>query len=191
MRYIGIALLCFSLALASYEAKAETPVAKGLDAQLSKTDFKKEPTFIASKSLTVQSDKRVFIYTGGVEVKQGDMVLTCDELEGHYTEDNQIKELVAKKNVLIVKGTAIRATGQRGTYTAATGTLVLTDNPTLEQSGSTLSADVIRVFLQEDRSVAEGDVRVKLVNGKETPVAAPSVAPETPTPIAAISILGN
>ncbi len=167
------------------------PAPKGLEAQLSSGDFKKAPTFITSASLTVKSDKRVFVYTGGVVVKQGDMTLTCEELEGRYTENNQIDELIAKRNILITKGPTIRATGQKGVYTASTGTLVLTDNPSLEQNGSTLSADVIRVFMHEDRSVAEGDVRMKLINNKDVPIAPVAAVPSTPTPIPAVSVLGN
>ncbi len=176
----------------SHAIDSVTPPKSGIEAQLSKNDFKKEPTFITSKSLTVKSDQRVFVYTGGVQVVQGDMTLTCDELEGKYTENNQIDELTAKKNVLIVKGPTIRATGQKGVYKASTATLILTDNPTLEQNGSTLSADVIKVFMQEDRSVAEGDVRMKLVNNKDVPVApVTTTAPETPTPVSEVSLLGN
>lgn len=196
MRYTRYLSLIFSLLLFTGGVSAAEPDKKesslGLGTGFAKTDFRKEPTFIKSDSLTVQSEKRIFTYTGHVEVKQADMILTCDELEGRYTEANQIDELIAKRNILIVKGDKIKATGQKGVYTAKTGVLVLTENPNLEQNGSTLSADTIRVFLQEDRSVAEGDVRVTLVNNKTTPVPLESpVAGETPTPQPGVSFLGD
>jgi len=133
-------------------------------------DFNKEPTFIKSTSLLLKSGERVFEYTGSVEVIQGDMTLTCDALEGFYDEHNQIDQLIAKSNVVITKGENIRATSERAHYERATETITLTESPELQQTDSVLTADLIRIYLQEDRSVAEGQVRVKLVNkedGKE------------------------
>ena len=104
------------------------------------------------------------MYSGNVEVKQGDMTLTSDLLEGKYDASNKIEELIAKQNVVIIKGEDIRAHGQRATYNAAEETLLLTENPELQQNGSVLTADLITIFLKENRSTAEGSVRVKLIN---------------------------
>lgn len=125
--------------------------------------FDKLPTYIKSDNLNLKSKERVFVYTGNVEVKQGDMTLTSDMLEGTYDENNRIKQLVAKQNVVILKG-EIRAHGEKATYDAATEIVVLTENPELQQNGSVLTADLIKIFLKENRSSAEGAVRVKLVN---------------------------
>ena len=126
-------------------------------------DFGKAPTYIKSDTLTLKANERLFTYSGNVEVKQGDMTLTSEELQGRYDENNKIQELVALNRVTIVKGDNIKANGERAVYTAKTGTVVLTENPELEQEGSVLTADVIRIFLEENRSTAEGDVRVKLL----------------------------
>lgn len=153
---------------------------------LMEIDFKKAPTNITSNSLSLKSDKRVFVYTGNVTVTQADMTLTCDALEGTYDENNQIERLTALKNVLIVKGDKIRAKGNRAVYTAKDSTMVLTDNPSVEQNGSTLTADLIRIYMQENRSVAEGQVKVTLMNGTPAAPGAAPVAPiqePTPTPL--------
>jgi len=122
----------------------------------------KEPTFIKSDTLTLNADERVFVYSGNVEVKQGLMTLTCAEIEGRYNEKNQIDTIDAQRDVVIVKED-IRGSAQKAFFDAKTNTVTLTQNPEVQQNGSILSADVIKIFLNENRSVAEGTVRVKLV----------------------------
>lgn len=127
-------------------------------------DFEALPTFITSDSLLLKSDQRIFTYTGNVVVKHGDMTLTSDTLEGTYDDQNHLRQLIANSNVVITKGPDIRATSQYALYDKATETVTLTKNPALEQKGSTLEADKVLVFLKENRSTAEGSVRVKLLN---------------------------
>lgn len=130
---------------------------------LGSEEFGKLPTYIKSNSLSLKQKERVFVYSGSVEVRQGDMILTADTLEGRYNERNEVQELVASSNVVILKGENIRANGNRAVYKQATETVTLTENPELQQEGSVLTADSITIFLQENRSSAEGNVRVKLV----------------------------
>ena len=150
--------------------KSATAALGGLEQNIGKL-----PTFIKADSLSLKSDSRTFAYSGNVEVTQGDMTLTAQTMEGNYDENNKIKQLMAKGNVLITKGPEIRATGQRAIYDAATETVVLTENPELQQDGSILSADRIRVYLSENRSVGEGTVRVKLIQKNQTSVDPSSV----------------
>lgn len=145
---------------ASTEATSKAP---DLDA-LSKIQGanSKEPTFINSDSLTLNADDRVFVYSGNVEVRQGLMTLTCAEIVGRYNDRNQIDTIDARKDVVIVKED-IQGTAQKAFFDAKTNTVTLTENPEVHQNGSILSADSITIFLNENRSVAEGTVRVKLV----------------------------
>jgi len=131
-------------------------------------DFGGAPTFISSDSLVLQSQARLLEYQGAVEVIHGDLNLKCDVLQVVYDENNKIEELIALKNVFITKGPNIRARGEKAVYEETEETLTLTENPELQQDGSVLTADLIRIFLAEDRSVAEGEVRVKLLNKDET-----------------------
>ena len=131
--------------------------------KLADGDFGNLPTYVKSDSLTLKSAERLFVYSGNVEVRQGDMILTSTTLEGKYSENNQIEQLLALVNVVLTKGETIRATGEKAIYDAATSTVTLTENPELQQEGSILTADVIKIFLKENRSTAEGTVRVKLV----------------------------
>jgi len=128
-----------------------------------------EPTYISSNALQVDSAGRAFVYTGNVTVKRGDMTLTSDILEGTYTEQNEIDQLVARRNVKIIKGTNVEATSNRAVYDAKTEIVTLTESPEIHQEKSSLTADVVKVYLQESRSEAEGQVRVKLNKISEKP----------------------
>jgi lipopolysaccharide export system protein LptA len=138
-------------------------------------DFGKLPTNIKSDSLTLNAKSRIFTYKGNVVVTQGDMTLTSKVVEGNYNEQNQIQKIVAKGDVVITKQD-IKATSQLAVYDAVSSIVTLTDNPQLQQAESTLIADRIKVYLNEDRSQAEGNVRVTFVKTTPTPI------PPTPTP---------
>jgi len=125
------------------------------------------PTYIKSKTLTLKANEHVFVYSGNVDVLHGDMHMTCDEVEGYYTENNQISKLVAHGNVVMVKGNDIRATCQKAVYSQVTETITLTENPELLQNGSVLSADAIVVHMKTNQSEAQGNVRVKLISQKK------------------------
>lgn len=150
--------------------------------------FGKLPTNITSDALTFNAKSRVFAYQGNVQVTQGDMRLTSKILEGTYNEKNQLQKLIAKGDVFISKQD-IQATGQIASYDAVAAIVTLTDNPQLQQKESVLRADKIKIFLNENRSQAEGDVRVTFVNSKEgssppvtTIVQTPTAQLATPSP---------
>jgi lipopolysaccharide export system protein LptA len=140
-------------------------------------DFGKLPTNITSDTLTLNAKTRVFTYKGNVVVTQGDMTLTSKIVEGNYNDQNQIQKIVARGDVVITKQ-EIQATSQLASYDAVSSIVTLTDNPQLQQGESVLIADRIKVYLNEDRSQAEGNVRVTFV--KTTPT--PTPIPATPTP---------
>ena len=197
MRYRVIALTC-ALLISSPTFAQNNPagsMANMMDSKAFDDSFGKLPTNITSDSLTFNAKDRVFSYVGNVQVTQGDMRLTSKILEGTYSEKNELLKLVAKGDVFISKQD-IQATGQIASYDAVAAIVTLTENPQLQQKESILRADKIKIFLNENRSQAEGDVRVTFVNSKDgnpglpslNPVAAqPSPAPTvatvaTPTP---------
>jgi lipopolysaccharide transport protein LptA len=178
------ALVLLGLPDAFAAPKSSAPASKPAEQKASKkpglpipggSEMSKLPTFIKASSLVLRGNDRVFAYEGGVEVRQGDLTLTATALEGKYTEKNQIDQLTAKDNVVIVKGENIRATGERAIFENATQTITLTNNPELQQEGSVLTADTIKIFLEENRSVAEGNVRVKLVKKESSGADSPAL----------------
>jgi lipopolysaccharide export system protein LptA len=142
-------------------------------------DFGKLPTNITSDTLTLNAKTRIFTYKGNVTVTQGDMTLVSKVVEGSYSEKNEIQKIVARGDVVITKA-EIKATSQLATYDAVVGIITLTENPQLQQGESVLIADRIKVYVRDNRSQAEGNVRVTFVK-KDMPNAAPSAAP-TPSP---------
>lgn len=125
-----------------------------------------EPIFVTSESLTLKSDSRKFQYLKNVKVVQGDLTLVCDRLDGEYLESNQLKELEAIGNVVITKGANIKAASDRAAYDAQQEVFTLTEHPQITQDGSILEADVVRVFVRENRTVAQGQVRVKMIKAE-------------------------
>lgn len=149
------------------------------------------PTTITAESLTLKTKERKFIYQGNVHVSQGEMQLTCKEIEGMYSDKNEITSIQATGDVRITKAD-MEATSQRALYNAVAASVELTDNPQLKQGESILTADVITIFLAENRSSAEGNVRVTFVKQEEqkppqatTPLAtpSPSITTSQATPI--------
>ena len=134
-----------------------------LDQKAFDNTFGKLPTTITSDSLSINAKQRIFTYKGNVLVTQGDLLMKSKIIEGSYNEGNQIQKLVAKGDVVISKQ-EIKATSQQAIYDATTAIVTLTDNPQLQQQGTVLIADRIKIFLNENRSQAEGSVRVTVVN---------------------------
>jgi|GEM_PF-3868742 len=137
-------------------------------------DFAKLPTYVKADTLTLKTEERVFNYTGNVEVKQGDMTLTSNSLEGKYNEHNQIQSLRAQGNVVITKGENIRATSELAVYDATKDIITLTESPELQHDDTILTADAVKIFLKENRSTAEGTVRVKMVKKEGRNIKGPS-----------------
>jgi lipopolysaccharide export system protein LptA len=160
---------CIALRVHSLPALAEETAQPGatslLDQSAFDTSFSKLPTNISADTLTLNAKSRVFTYKGNVTVTQGDLTLVAKVLEGNYTDKNQIQKLVARGDVAITKQD-IQATSQQAFYDARDATITLTDNPQLQQGESMLTADRIKVFLNENRSQAEGSVRVTMVQNQ-------------------------
>ena len=121
------------------------------------------PLFIKSNSLSLDSQKRIFTYKGNVEMVRDDLTITADTVIGRYDESNQIQTVLCQDNVVVTRGPEMRATSNRAVYRVSVGTIELTEDPELARSGNVLSADKITVFVNEDRSEAEGNVRAKVL----------------------------
>jgi lipopolysaccharide export system protein LptA len=164
---LTLSLTITSLAVAQPKPAAPQPGSGPLDQKAFDDSFGKLPTNVSADSLSFNPKNRVFAYQGNVIVTQGDMKLTSKTLEGNYSEANQLQKLIARGDVLITKQD-IKASGQTATYDAPAGIVILTDNPQLAQNESILTADRIKIFINENRSQAEGDVRVTFVQSSTT-----------------------
>lgn len=125
------------------------------------------PLYVKSDTLQLNAKKRVFTYEGNVEIVRGDLRITCDSMVGTYGEDSQLRTVLCSGNVVITQGEDMRASSNRAMYTVKTAIIDLTEAPELARGGNVLSADKITIFVDEDRSEADGNVRVKVIKAEE------------------------
>lgn len=149
-------------------AASPTPQPSPTSTQLRDT-IKDSPTTIDADTLVLNMQSRQFEYSGNVKVHHGDMKLSSEKLQGSYSADNQIETLLAVKDVVIEKPDGTCAKSQKAEYDAKSETVMLTDNPEITQGESILSADKIKVYLNEDRSEALGQVRVRMAKKPGAP----------------------
>lgn len=126
----------------------------------------KDPVYIQSDNLSLNSKDRVFTYRGNVKVKQGEVVITSDIMVGKYAESQELETIVCQGNVVVTRPPDTRATSNRAYYNVASSKIELTENPELARGSNVLVADKIIMFVEEDKSEAEGNVRVKVVKAE-------------------------
>jgi lipopolysaccharide transport protein LptA len=102
-----------------------------------------------------------------VEILRADVKITADAVIGRYDANNRLQTIVCEDNVVVTRGEDLRASSDRAVYHVPTATIVLTEGPELARGGNVLSADKITVFVNEDKSEAEGNVRVKVIQEGE------------------------
>jgi len=158
-------VLLFALVPAALSAAERAPNPAELFGDFSFTS-RREPIEITSERLDFDYRNRRTLFRGGVQVKQGDIVMKSDTLVVKYQEvDDQQKlsEVAAEGHVTITQG-ARRATGDRAVFEQSTRTLVLTGNARLEEGSNQLNGDTIIVYPDESRMEVKGqNSRVKLV----------------------------
>ena len=127
------------------------------------------PLFVKSDSLMLDSKKRIFTYKGNVEIIRGDLTITSDLAIGNYDENGKIQRVTCQDNVVITRGESMRASANHALYIVERAVIELTESPELFDRGNALTADKVVVFVDEDRSEAEGNVRVKVIKAENSP----------------------
>jgi lipopolysaccharide export system protein LptA len=123
------------------------------------------PVEVAADQFTVNNADGTAIFTGNVEVKQGEMTLTAAEVRVQYTADQtDIDKLIATGGVTITN-LADSAVADEAVYTVVTGVIVLTGGVRLVQGGSTLQGQKLTVNLKDGSGVMEGRVTTTFVPG--------------------------
>jgi lipopolysaccharide transport protein LptA len=120
------------------------------------------PVYIRSTTVNLDSKQRVFVYRENVEITRGDLIITADVVTGKYSEANELETVLCEQNVVVTKGETLKATSNRAVYDVKKDIIVLTENPELNDRGNILLADKVTIYVADDRSEAEGQVRVKV-----------------------------
>jgi lipopolysaccharide export system protein LptA len=144
------------------------------------------PIEITSRKLNIKFGKgsAEATYDGTVKVKQGDVTMTCDRLVIDYdvkdakpgqdsrnpklTADMQtvsnMRSITASGNVKIVQGDRMAVAG-KAVFDNHKRTIELTDNPRLWQGPDRLIGNKIVIYIDENRSEVDSEVRVIISPG--------------------------
>jgi len=124
-----------------------------------------ETAVAAEKMLVVSSSQqridygnRVLFYKGEVKATWGDIVLEADEMEVYLTEENTLKEIVARGNVKVLQEKKKRhVNGAMATYTAEDDRLIVEGQAHYQDElGNDLQAQKIIIWIGMEKLEAEG-----------------------------------
>jgi len=125
---------------------------------LSSTVFAQKELVVSSSQQRIDYANRILFYKGEVKATWEDLLLLSDEMQVYLTEENDLKEVVAKGNVSITQGNKKRqATGQTATYTGEDNKLIVQgDAHYHDEVGNDLLAEKITIWIGIEKLEAEG-----------------------------------
>jgi lipopolysaccharide transport protein LptA len=135
---------------------------------------KKEPPAVEARSreMVYEEEAGRVVYTGDVEIRQGDILTLSPEAVVTLTKDGgAVDRLLAGEPVEVRQGER-RANGQRGTYTPADETLVLVGEPVvLRDVDRRLEGRVLTFVVGSDRIRVDGreETRTEAVFRRKEP----------------------
>ncbi len=116
----------------------------------------REPLEIRAERFQIDVNASQGRFTGAVEVTQGSLVLLCEELEVTYDPGTDLVRGVVASGAVEIRQEERKARGQRAEFDRATGTVVLTGEPYLEQGKVHLRGTIIRFFVDGGEITCEG-----------------------------------
>lgn len=117
------------------------------------------PVEVSADSLSVDQDTGLAVFTGNVVVGQGDLRLAAGQVTVRYDDaTGDITALDISGGVTFVTATE-QAEADAATYDISGGVLILTGNVLLSQGASAISADRMRVDLENGAAQMDGNVR--------------------------------
>ena len=162
-----MALMLRSLVLAAGIA-ALGSLAQAQQATIAFGDLKQDtsqPVQVGADQLTVNNADGSAVFSGNVEVTQGQMTLKAGEVRVKYGADQtEIDQLIASGGVTITN-LADKASSSEAVYTIASGVIVLTGNVQLAQGASTMQGQKLTINLKDGTGIMEGRVTTTFVPG--------------------------
>lgn len=116
-------------------------------------------TIVTSDRLTYDSQKQFALFEENVVVTDPQIQLTCKKLTLFFDENGEAKSIRAVNNVHIRQGNK-RSVSGIATYDVASGKIVLSENPRINQGEDTLQADTITFWRDQDKMVCTGRARL-------------------------------
>ena len=147
-------------------SKSDELKQEGQSTQDADSEVPKESViFIDSVKFQMNNNTGVFSYQENVVAFQNEFSVKADLLNGKLitsvSPDQQgVQDLKAVGNVIITQGQEMTAYSDYADFDLEKKIVTLTGNPKVERIDNIISADIIYYYLDEERSVAEGEVEV-------------------------------
>ena len=136
------------------------------------------PVDVTADNMVYNADKNTVIFQGRVEAVRGEFTMWSDTLTlylksrtdasqknknaaSQAMQGSDLDRIVAEKNVRFKNGTQT-GTAQKATYYSAKNLLVLEGNPILHDGDNSIRGNVIRYYVDENRSVVEGSPKQRV-----------------------------
>lgn len=125
-----------------------------------------EPITVRSDQLEFDYEANRVVYSGAVNVVQGDLMIDCKELVVNLArageQDNlELREVIAIGDVVITQGER-KATGGRAVFDEQKRQITLLENPVLKDGLNEVSGERIVVYIDESRSVVESSPKKRV-----------------------------
>ena len=134
------------------------------------------PVDVTADSMEYSADKNTVVFHGNVEATRGDFKMWSDKLilvlKGKGNKDDKkassmanasgdLDRVIAEKNVRFKNGVQ-HGSSDKATFFAQKNILVLEGDPVLHDGDNSIRGNVIRYFLNENRSVIEGSSKKRV-----------------------------
>ncbi len=135
---------------------------------------KNPPIQIQADSMSSVEKTSSVIFKGNVDAKQGDVQIRCDTMTVHYTKvekgqkkepavAQQVEKLTCVGNVEITRGEWL-GTAQKMNYMEKLKQVILLGQAKAYQDQNMVSGEKIVYYIDEGRSVVEGNTKINLSN---------------------------
>ena len=116
----------------------------------------RQPLVITSDQLVVDDAGKTAVFTGKVEVVDGEMRLFADKMTVHYQDgaDEPVREVVAEGHVVVIQS-GRRGVADRGHFKRDESTFVLSGNARIEGETDRLQGERIVLHLNENREITK------------------------------------
>lgn len=156
MRLLRFALIGL-LALVAVPLVAQTNIRLGAI-----TADPSAPVEVTADSLTIDQESGAAIFSGNVQISQGDLKISAGEVEVIYVEATGKIDRLSVRGGVVFSGPTEAAKADSADYDITGGILILRGNVVLTQGQSAISSDEMRVNLVTGQAVLEGRVRTVL-----------------------------
>jgi len=133
-----------------------------------------EGVFINSESFEMDNKKRMFVFSGEVELRRKDMTMNCEKMIGYYSEKSteggpenaervmgDIDRIIATEEVRMARTDGLSGTAEKAVYDFAEEKVVMTGQPVFKQGKDSWKGSSLTYHLREE-FITGTDVRAVL-----------------------------